>query len=122
MTSDSTSTSPFPSGNVTINGGAHLDLHAPTTGTYSNILIYQDRRSSSCGNWCNKINGDATSTIEGAIYMPQQEVQLDGGSGMTTSCLKLVGWRLQFAGNTTVTNSCPSQPPGFDGYMVRLVA
>jgi len=50
MTSDSTGT-PTPSGNVTINASAHLDLHAPTAGTYAGILIYQDRRSSSCGNF-----------------------------------------------------------------------
>lgn len=120
LTSDSTS-SPTPIGNVTINAGAHLDLHSPTEGTYKGILIYQDRRASNCGNWCNKINGDATSTIEGAIYMPQQEVQVNGGSGMNTNCLQLVGWQLQFAGNTNITNSCPGGPGGFDGQMVRLV-
>ncbi|MGE5564220.1 MAG: pilus assembly protein TadG-related protein [Bacillota bacterium] len=122
MTSDSTGT-PTPSGNVTINAGAHIDLHAPTTGTYAGIIIYQDRRSSSCGNWCNKINGDSTSTIEGSIYMPKQEVQLNGGSGMNTNCLQIVGWQLQFAGNTSVTNTCPagSGAKSFDGQMVRLV-
>lgn len=122
LTSDNTGT-PTPVGNVTINAGAHLDLHAPTSGTYSGILIYQDRRASNCGNWCNKINGDSSSTIEGSIYMPQQEVQINGGSGMNTNCLQAVAWQLQFAGNTSINNTCPagSGAHSFDGYMVRLV-
>jgi hypothetical protein len=120
LTSDS-STTPLPVGNVTINASAHLNLTSPTTGTYNGILIYQDRRAASCGNWCNKINGDASSTIQGAVYMPSQEVQIDGGSGMNTNCLQLVAYRLQFAGNTNITNSCPGGPGGFPGYMVRLV-
>jgi Flp pilus assembly protein TadG len=121
LTSNSTDI-PTPVGNVTSNSGANLNLSSPTAGTYNGILIYQDRRASACGNWCNKINGSSTSTLSGAIYMPRQEVQLDGGSGMTTNCLQLVAWQLQFAGNTTVTNNCPGGPGGFDGYMVRLVA
>jgi hypothetical protein len=120
LTSDSTAT-PTPVGNVDINASAHLTLSSPTTGTYNGILIYQDRRASSCGNWCNKVNGDATSTISGAIYMPNQEIQMNGGSGMTTNCLQLVGWQLQFSGNTSVSNSCPGGPGGFQGSMVRLV-
>lgn len=121
LTSDNTGT-PTPIGNVTVNGGAHLNLVAPNAGTYNGILIYQDRRASSCGNWCNKINGDATSVISGSVYMPKQEVQFDGGSGMTTNCLQLVAWQLQFAGNTAVNNSCPGGQGGFDGWMIRLVA
>jgi len=120
MTSDSTG-SPFPSGNVTINSTAHITLSSPTAGTYAGLVIYQDRRSSTCGNWCNKINGDGTSSISGAIYMPSQEIQMNGGSGMTTNCLQIVGWQLQFAGTTSVNNSCPGGPGGFPGFMVRLV-
>ncbi|MFL6720192.1 MAG: pilus assembly protein TadG-related protein [Sphingomonas sp.] len=121
LTSSDSSASPT-IGNVDINAGAHLTLHAPTNGTYAGILIYQDRRSSSCGNWCNHINGDSTSVLDGAIYMPKQEVQINGGSGMTTNCLQTVAWRIQFSGNTSVNNNCTgSNGHSFDGYMVRLV-
>jgi hypothetical protein len=46
---------------------------------------------------------------------------MNGGSGMNTNCVQLVAWQLQFAGNTSVSNSCPGGQGGFDGYMVRLV-
>jgi Flp pilus assembly protein TadG len=120
LTSDNTGT-PTPIGNVDINATAHLNLSAPSAGTYNGILIYQDRRASTCGNWCNHINGASDSVIQGAIYMPKNEVQLNGGSGMNTNCVQIVAWQLQFAGNTSVNNSCPGGPGGFDGYMVRLV-
>lgn len=120
LTSDVTGT-PTPVGNVTINAGAHVTMSPPTSGTYKDIVIYQDRRASYCAN-CNKINGDATSSIEGAIYMPTQEIQMNGNSGMSTACVQMVGWQVQFSGNTTITNTCPSGgPKAFDGSMVRLV-
>jgi hypothetical protein len=124
LTSDSTTTPP-PIGNVSINSTALLDLSAPTTGTYANILIYQDRRAStsSCNNWCNQINGAANSVIQGAVYMPNQNVQMNGNSNFNTNCLQMVAWRIQFTGTTGVTNTCEDGSHGhtFDGYMVRLV-
>jgi len=108
-------------GNVTFNGGAHINLIAPTTGTYSGLVIYKDRRAPECNN-CNKINGDSTSYLEGGIYIPSQEIQMSGNSGMNTNCVQLVGWQLTFTGNTTITNTCPGGPRGWDGSMVRLVA
>jgi len=108
-------------GKVTFNGGAHINLIAPTDGTYAGLVIYKDRRAPECNN-CNKINGDSTSYLEGGIYIPSQEVQLSGDSGMNTNCVQMVAWQLTFTGNTTITNSCPGGPRGWDGSMVRLVA
>jgi hypothetical protein len=107
-------------GNVTFNGGANINLVAPTTGTYAGLVLYQDRRAPYCQN-CNKINGNSSSLIEGAMYFPTQELQVSGDSGMNTNCIQLVAWQLAFTGNTTVTNVCPGGPRGWDGSMVRLV-
>jgi hypothetical protein len=121
LTTDATNITSNSIGKVTFNGGAHINLTAPTTGTYSGIVIYKDRRAPYCNN-CNKINGDSTSYLEGAIYIPTQELQMNGNSGMNTNCVQMVAWQLSFSGNTTITNSCPGGPRGWDGSMVRLVA
>ncbi len=121
LTTDATNVTSSSIGGVTINGGATVSLTAPTTGTYSGLVIYKDRRAPTCNN-CNKINGNSTSYIEGGIYIPTQEIQMSGASGMNTNCVQLVGWQLTFTGNTTITNVCPGGPRGWDGSMVRLVA
>jgi hypothetical protein len=111
-------------GSVDMNSTAAVNIKAPTTGTFANIAIYQDRRASSCGgNWCNQINGASGSLIKGAIYMPNQNVKMNGNSGFNTNCLQIVAWRIQFAGTTGVSNTCDDGGNGntFDGYMVRLV-
>jgi hypothetical protein len=121
LTTDASPVTSGSIGNVTINGGATVTLVAPTSGTYNGIVIYQDRRAPYCQN-CNKINGNSSSLIEGAIYMPTQEVQFNGNGGINTNCVQMVAWQIQFTGNTSVSNVCPSGgPQAFDGLMVRLV-
>lgn len=121
LTTNATTITSNSIGKVTFNGGAHVSLTAPTTGTYSGLVIYKDRRAPDCNN-CNKINGDSTSYIEGGIYVPSQELQFSGDSGMNTNCVQLVAWQLTFTGNTNITNVCPGGPRGWDASMVRLVA
>jgi Flp pilus assembly protein TadG len=121
LTTDSTNITNNSIGKVTFNGGAHISLTAPTSGAYSGLVIYKDRRAPYCQN-CNKINGDSTSYIEGGFYFPTQEVQMSGDSGMNTQCVQMVAWQIQFIGNTSISNTCPGGPRGWDGSMVRLVA
>jgi Flp pilus assembly protein TadG len=121
LTTDATTISSNSIGKVTFNGGAHISLTAPTTGAYSGLVIYKDRRAPYCNN-CNKINGDSTSYIEGGFYFPTQEIQMSGSSGMNTNCVQMVSWQIQFTGNTNITNVCPGGPRGWAGSMVRLVA
>jgi hypothetical protein len=120
LTTDATNITSNSIGKVTFNGGATINLTAPTTGTYSGLVIYKDRRALNCNN-CNKIDGNSSSYLEGGIYIPTQEVQFSGNSGMNTNCVQMVAWQLTFTGNTTITNSCPGGARGWDGSMVRLV-
>jgi hypothetical protein len=113
-------------GTVDINAGAKINMSAMTTGTYAGILFYQDRRAQdgNGANYQNHINGNATSSFTGAFYFPKQEVYLNGTSGMNTNCVQMVARRVEFSGNTSITNTCPTgwPPPNFDGQMIRLVA
>lgn len=110
-------------GNVNINGGK-LNLVAPDTGTYQGIMIYQDRRATSCTSNCNLINGNANSVLQGALYFPNQQLTFLGTAGMNTNCLQMVALTLTFSGNSAINNSCPagSASHSFTGRKVRLVA
>ena len=110
---------------VAINGGAQISLTAPSEGIFEGVLIFQDRRAldNDSGGSINKINGNASSKLQGAIYIPSQALEFTGNSTMNIDCLQFVARRLVFTGNSTVRNTCPSlQGSGaFRGTRVRLV-
>lgn len=113
-------------GRLDIQGSPNINMTATTSGTYAGILFYQDRRAQDNNgeNYINHINGSSTSVMQGAFYFPRQQVYFNGNSGMNTNCVQLVGRRVQFSGNTQITNSCPtgSGASAFDGSSIRLVA
>ncbi|MES2494080.1 MAG: pilus assembly protein TadG-related protein [Pseudomonadota bacterium] len=123
LTSSQATTNPSLIGNVTINGGAHLDLTAQETGTYAGVLFYQDRRAPDAGGNANIINGNASSILRGSVYMPSQQVNFLGTSGMTTTCFYLIARRVQFSGNSAIDNVCNVNwgMPDLTGVQVRLV-
>jgi Flp pilus assembly protein TadG len=107
---------------LSINGGAQLNLKAPKTGAYGGVLMYQDPRAT-LGNTI-QINGNSLTSYEGAFYFPRAYMTFNGTTGMNTECLQLVARRLAFSGNSSVTNTCPSDTKSgaFDATFVRLVA
>jgi len=107
-------------GDLRINSQAELKLQAPTSGEYSGILFYRDRRAS---NIEISINGGASSTLEGALYFPASDIKFAGHSSMNVRCVQLIGQKLKFRGGANISNQCPpgsgSRP--FEGAVVRLV-
>lgn len=87
-----------------INGASTLDLSASTSGTYEGVLIYQDRDATSSGS--NKINGNASTSLDGTIYIPSQEVDFSGNSTTSSSCLRLVSDTVVFTGNAGFSHDC----------------
>lgn len=122
LTSKTASYDPGSVATTDINGGATINLTAPTSGTYAGVLFYQDRRALDLG--VNKINGNSASKYQGAIYFPKQAMQFNGTSGMDIRCVQLIGRRLDFTGNSTISNVCPpnSGASSFSGTRVKLVA
>lgn len=121
LTSTTAASNPSSIAVATINGGANLVLTATTSGIYTGVLIAQDQRALSGST--NLINGNATSTLQGALYFPNQVVSFTGTSGLQTQCLQLVAKNVSFSGNTSITNKCPadSGAQAFNGAIVRLV-
>lgn len=125
FTSRTAETNPQSIGGIkNINGGATIAMTAPLTGTYAGILMYQDRRAPiQSGNQSNQINGNSSSTYEGAFYFPSQRILFNGTSGMTTACVQVVGRQVAFSGNTSISNVCPvGGARAFDATTIKLVA
>ncbi|API58236.1 hypothetical protein BSL82_02065 [Tardibacter chloracetimidivorans] len=123
---------------IDINGGSNISFTAPTSdqitaspGTYNNIssefggvLIFEDKATSVAGK-DSRINGNATLHLGGAIYMPNQDMEMTGNASPSTQCLLLIANTIGISGNPIIPNSCPpgSSPPGnFGAKVVRLVS
>lgn len=66
------------SGSLTMNGNSHMAFSAPTSGTYAGILYFQDRSDSTAVI----INGDTTSSWQGAIYASDAQLTLNGNGNV----------------------------------------
>jgi Flp pilus assembly protein TadG len=91
-------------GRVRMNGTApQINLSAKTTGPYSGVLFFGDR-SSTGGD--NKFLGDATSSLTGALYFPNQHVAWQGNYSGKNGCTQIVGRTVEWTGNATVGADC----------------
>ena len=123
-------TGPQTIGQFKVNAGSNVNMTAPTDGNFKGLAIYQDRRAtdSSPGN---KINGNQSSIIQGAIYFPNSQLDYNGTGTTDAICTEFVARRMNFSGNSTTTNKfrtladCAAFGLGGGGSatrMVRLVA
>lgn len=115
-----TGTSP---GTVSTNGNSTIQLTAPTSGTYANMLFI------GMGTSDNTINGSNTSFYDGAMYFPNAATNFTGSSGIMTQCAMVVSNYVNFSGNANMQNSL-THPDGtpcqaasqVTGKNVRLIA
>jgi len=98
-----TGATPADIGTVKINGGAIIDLTAPHEEKWEGIVFFQDP-AAQYEKGQNQFLGGAQMTINGAIYMPSQEIRYSGGSATTSGCLQLVGAKVTFSGNSFLYN------------------
>jgi Flp pilus assembly protein TadG len=90
-------------GSIKTNGNSTLQLSAPTSGAYQDMLFIQS--SNATLNNGNTINGDSNSKLDGTIYMPSGQLSFSGSSADATKCLQAIGWTLNFTGNTNIQNN-----------------
>ena len=64
LTSSTAATNPGSIAQVSINGGATLNLTAPDTGTYAGVIMYQDRRADF---GTSNINGNSSTFFHGPV-------------------------------------------------------
>ena len=91
---------------IKINGGAELDLRAPTKAEdadWYNILFFQDPIGADVDNI---INGGSDLIFEGIVYFPNGDVRFNGNAGQHADCLLLVAQRVKFSGDSSLDNDC----------------
>lgn len=88
---------------MAFNGGATLDLSAPTSGPLSGMLFYSDRDDVGVQH---TINGTAGSTLNGAVYLPSSDLNYSGNFSGTYGCTQIVTRRVTFIGNSVLNVDC----------------
>jgi len=86
-----------------LNGGAKLNLDAPTEGLFAGILFFGARDSTVA---THQVNGSSGSTFNGAIYFPSSGVEYSGRAGSTGGCTQIIGETVTFIGNSEVQSDC----------------
>ena len=89
---------------ATINGGATVNLTAPTSGATEGIVIFGDRNMAT--GTAVKINGGAGQILGGAVYVPKGELSYAGGANTKTNCTQLIGDTVIFTGNSYLAIDC----------------
>src|SRR3546814_20588686 len=56
---------------------------------FGGVLIFEDKATSVAGK-DSRINGNATLHLGGAIYMPNQDMEMTGNASPSTQCLLLI--------------------------------
>jgi hypothetical protein len=103
------SSNPDSPGQLQINGSADVELHAPTTGDYKDVLFMRDPDAadvagSNSERWI--INGSAHTWMNGAIYAPGVEVEITGNGDPSGGCFVIVAGVVTFSGSSSVFMNC----------------
>lgn len=105
-------------GTISMNGSSAIDLTAPTTGEYANVVLI----GTTSGD--NTINGNNDTALDGAIYFPNGDVQFTGSTGQSFQCAMVVAYTVTFTGSSTIQNNTSScnAATQVSGRRVRLIA
>jgi hypothetical protein len=106
--------------NVTINGGATVQLTAQTSGPLAGLVFFADRNTPTSNTF--KFNGGSGQIIGGAVYIPTGEVQYAGGATSGTVCTQVIGDTVSFVGNSVLAVDCASNgTQSIGNYAAKLV-
>ena len=87
-----------------VNNGGKVTLTAPNSGANAGIAIFGDRTAPA--NTSSNFSGGSTMTINGAIYLPTQNVTFTNGAGNPTGCTQLIAGQIAISGGVTLSNNC----------------
>lgn len=92
--------------NATIGNGATVTLSAPTTGTTAGLVLFGDRRAPLSN--INDLEGGAAITVNGALYLPSQNMIFQNGASNPSGCTQLIAGTIQLKGGSKFQNNCPT--------------
>lgn len=110
-----------PTATVSIEGGATINLTAPETGEYANIVLFQ-RRQDGVTAPRSKINGGSSFHLTGAVYIPNGALEFNGGASADSNCVLLIADSVDFSGNADWRNRCSGGGDPVKGLQVRLLS
>jgi Flp pilus assembly protein TadG len=87
------------SGGITWNGGAEINLSAPTSGVLAGLLIYAPMDNSNT----MRFNGNAASLLTGTIFMPAAPLVYNGTGNLTPSRVQIIGYTIELTGSNTTS-------------------
>ena len=85
---------------VSLLGNTTLQLSAPVSGPMEGILFFQDRNFATTSAAGDRISGDHTSVMDGAIYVPNGKVTYTGSSS-ATGYTAIVAKTVEFTGSSS---------------------
>ena len=88
---------------LNVRGGSTSTFTAKTSGTYAGLLFFGDRTQPTA---INQLNGNATSSMTGAVYFPSQHVEFLGNYTGTNGCMQVVADTIKYTGNGTFASDC----------------
>jgi hypothetical protein len=89
---------------ATINGGATINLSAPTSGPTAGIVIFGDQMMTLGTRF--RFEGGATQNFTGAVYVPGGDISFAGGASSSLGCTQLIGNTISFSGNSNFALEC----------------
>jgi len=103
---------------IKINGGGNINISAMSMNELisegissanaeklEGMLIFEDPNSS--GNSKNKINGNASTFLNGTIYLPNSPIVVLGTAGVTSRCLMIAANTIKIGGTADLSTFCP---------------
>jgi len=103
-------------GGITWNGGAEVNLTAPSSGDLAGLLIYAPMSNTSTMSF----NGNANSTLKGTIFMPAAPIAYSGTGNLNPSYVQIIGYTVELTG-TNDTNILYQDPDNWDANMPAQV-
>jgi len=94
---------------ASLNGGAVVNLSAPTMGWTAGLLMIADRNAPVGTSY--KLNGGAKQVLAGTIYAPTGALTYAGGAVASTTCTKMIADTITFTGNSNLAANCSAFPP-----------
>jgi Flp pilus assembly protein TadG len=87
------------------------------------ILVFEDRENNATQN--HVFNGNSNSLIEGLIYLPDGNLQINGTADVASQCLQISAYTINILGGAVLETLCPVEDTTSVGTAladVRLVA
>ena len=84
-------------GDINWNGGAQVNLSAPTSGDLAGLLIYSPMSNTNT----MQFNGNASTNLTGTIFMPAAPLIYNGTGNLSPSHVQIIGYTIELTGSNS---------------------